>query len=102
MKHPFTPHCCSTRRKPCTVLGFLDTASDTLNGHCDDRTIDPGYLLRAIRYERGQVYEDLGEHRRARRSEFEKLYAEKRQIMRMWRTAWDCRCWKELKDAISP
>jgi len=50
----------------------------------------------------GQVYEDLGEHRRARRSEFEKLYAEKRQIMRMWRTAWDGRCWEALKDAISP
>jgi len=32
-------------------------------------------LLRALRYERGLVYESLGQHRRAR-SEFEKIYAE--------------------------
>jgi tetratricopeptide (TPR) repeat protein len=32
-------------------------------------------LLRALRYERALVYEDLGQHERAR-SEFEKLYAE--------------------------
>ncbi len=34
-----------------------------------------GALLRAIRYERIQVYEDLGQHRKAC-SELEKLYAE--------------------------
>ena len=32
-------------------------------------------LLRALRYERALVYDDLGQRRRAR-SEFEKLYAE--------------------------
>ncbi len=32
-------------------------------------------LLRALRYERGLVYESLGQHRRAR-TEFEKIYAE--------------------------
>ena len=34
-----------------------------------------GELLRVLRYEQALVYEDLGQHRRAR-SELEKLYAE--------------------------
>jgi hypothetical protein len=82
-------------------LGLLDAARDTLNGHDDERRIDPEDLLRMIRYERVKVYEDLGGHRRAHSSEFEKLHAEKPQILRIWLTVWDCRCWKELKDTIS-
>lgn len=56
-------------------LGLLDAARDTLTDALrrkKDRSAD---LLRAIRYERIRVYEDLGQHRRAR-SELEKLYAE--------------------------
>ncbi|WP_419606339.1 hypothetical protein, partial [Thiolapillus sp.] len=56
-------------------LGLLDAARDTLTVVLRRKKDRSGDLLRAIRYERIQVYEDLGQHRRAR-SELEKLYAE--------------------------
>jgi len=56
-------------------LGLLDAARDTLTVALRRKKDRPGDLLRAIRYERIQVYEALGQHRRAR-SELEKLYAE--------------------------
>ena len=56
-------------------LGLLDAARDTLTGALRRKKDRSGDLLRAIRYERIQVYDDLGQHRRAR-SELEKLYAE--------------------------
>ena len=56
-------------------LGLLDAARDTLTAALRRKKDRSGDLLRAIRYERIQVYEDLGQHRRAR-SELEKLYAE--------------------------
>lgn len=57
------------------TLGLHTAARDVLTAACrrkKDRNED---LLRAIRYERAGVYEDLGQKTRARR-EFEKLYAE--------------------------
>ena len=56
-------------------LGILDAARDTLTCALRRKKDRSGDLLRAIRYERIQIYEDLGQHRRAR-SELEKLYAE--------------------------
>jgi predicted Zn-dependent protease len=56
-------------------LGLLDASRDTFTGALRRKKDRSGDLLRAIRYERIQVYEDLGQHRRAR-SELEKLYAE--------------------------
>lgn len=56
-------------------LGLLDAARDALTGALRRKKGRSGDLLRDIRYERIQVYEDLGQHRRAR-SELEKLYAE--------------------------
>jgi tetratricopeptide (TPR) repeat protein len=56
-------------------LGLLDASRDILTGALRRKKDISGDLLRAIRYERIQVYEDLGQHRRAR-SELEKLYAE--------------------------
>jgi len=56
-------------------LGLLDAARDTLTGALRRKKDRPADLLRAIRYERIRVYEELGQHRRAR-SELEKLYAE--------------------------
>ncbi|HFD86224.1 MAG TPA: DUF4236 domain-containing protein [Gammaproteobacteria bacterium] len=56
-------------------LGLLDAARDTLTGALRRKKGRSGDLLKAIRYERIRVYEDLGQHRRAR-SELEKLYAE--------------------------
>ena len=56
-------------------FGLLDVARDTLTGALRRKKDRSGDLLGAIRYERIQVYEDLGQHRRAR-SELEKLYAE--------------------------
>ncbi len=56
-------------------LGLATAARDTLTvalRRKKGRSVD---LLRALRYERALVYEDLGQRRRAR-SEFEKLYAE--------------------------
>jgi tetratricopeptide (TPR) repeat protein len=56
-------------------LGLLDAARDTLTGALRRKKGRSGDLLKAIRYERIRVYEDLGQHRRVR-SELEKLYAE--------------------------
>lgn len=56
-------------------LGLLDAARDTLTGALRRKTDRSMDLLSAIRYERIRVYEDLGQHRRAR-SELEKLYVE--------------------------
>jgi len=56
-------------------LGLLDAARETLTGALRRRKGRSEELLRARRYERALVYEDLGKPRRAR-SELEKLYAE--------------------------
>ena len=56
-------------------LGFLDAARETLTGALRRRKARSEELLRALRYERALVYENLGQRRRAR-SELEKLYAE--------------------------
>lgn len=56
-------------------LGLLDASRDILTGALRRKKDRSGDLLSAIRYERIQVYEDLGQYRRAR-SELEKLYAE--------------------------
>jgi len=56
-------------------LGLLDAARETLTGALRRKKGRSEELLRALRYERVLVYEDLGQHRRAR-SELEKLYAE--------------------------
>ena len=56
-------------------LGLLDAARETLTGALRRRKGRSEELLRALRYERALVYEDLGQRRRAR-SELEKLYAE--------------------------
>ncbi|MDQ6963735.1 MAG: tetratricopeptide repeat protein, partial [Mariprofundales bacterium] len=56
-------------------LGLLDAARDTLTAALRRKKGRSEELRRAIRYERALVYEDLGQHRRAR-SELEKLYAE--------------------------
>ena len=65
-------------------LGLLDAARDTLPGALRRKKDRSGDLLKAIRHERIQVYEDLGQHRRAR-------CMPRRRIMRMWLPAWDCR-----------
>ena len=56
-------------------LGLLDAARETLTDALRRKKGRSEELLRALRYERALVYEDLGQHRRAR-SELEKLYAE--------------------------
>ncbi len=56
-------------------LSLLDAARETLTGALRRRKGRSEELLRALRYERALVYEDLGQRRRAR-SELEKLYAE--------------------------
>ncbi|MBC7358367.1 MAG: DUF4236 domain-containing protein [Desulfacinum sp.] len=56
-------------------LGLLDAARETLTGALRRRKGRSEELLRALRYERALVYEDLGQRRRAR-SELEKLYAD--------------------------
>jgi tetratricopeptide (TPR) repeat protein len=56
-------------------LGLLDAARETLTGALRRKKNRSEELLRALRYERALVYEDLGQRRRAR-SELEKLYAE--------------------------
>jgi len=52
-------------------LGLLDAARDTLTGALRRKKGRSEELLRALRYERALVYEDLGQRRRAR-SELEK------------------------------
>jgi len=56
-------------------LGLLKAARETLTGALRRKKGRDEALLRALRYERALVYEDLGQHRRAR-TELEKLYAE--------------------------
>ncbi len=56
-------------------LGLLEAARETLTGALRRKKGRSEELLRALRYERALVYEDLGQRRRAR-SELEKLYAE--------------------------
>lgn len=56
-------------------LGLLIAARETLTGALRRRKGRSEDLLRALRYERALVYEDLGKPRRAR-AELEKLYAE--------------------------
>ena len=56
-------------------LGLAIAARDTLTAALRRKKGRSGDLLRALRYERALVYEDLGQKSRAR-AEFEKLYAE--------------------------
>ena len=56
-------------------LNLKEAARDVLTRAIRRKKDRSNDLLRALRYERALVYEDLGQHKRAR-SEFEKLYAE--------------------------
>lgn len=56
-------------------LGLLDAARETLTAGLRRWKHRPPELLRAMRYERALICEDLGQRGRARR-DFEKLYAE--------------------------
>ncbi|MDQ7086338.1 MAG: DUF4236 domain-containing protein [Acidobacteriota bacterium] len=56
-------------------LGLSTAARETLTGALRRKKGRSAELLRALRYERALVYEDLGQRRRAR-GELEKLYAE--------------------------
>jgi len=56
-------------------LGLATAARDTLTAALRRKKGRSEELLRALRYERALVYEDLGQHRRSR-SELEKLHAE--------------------------
>lgn len=56
-------------------LGLPSAALETVNAVLRKTQKRPLDLLRALRYERGLIYETLGRHGRAR-SEFERLYAE--------------------------
>jgi tetratricopeptide (TPR) repeat protein len=58
------------------ALGLHTAARDVLTAAARKKKDRDEDLLRAVRYERACVYEDLGRTTRARR-EFEKLYAEK-------------------------
>jgi tetratricopeptide (TPR) repeat protein len=56
-------------------LGLLDAAQDLLTNTLRRQKDRPDELLRALRYQRGMVYESQGQVKKAR-SEFEKIYAE--------------------------
>jgi tetratricopeptide (TPR) repeat protein len=56
-------------------LGLIDAAQDVLTSTLRRQKDRPAELLRALRYERGIVYESQGQAKKAR-SEFEKIYAE--------------------------
>lgn len=56
-------------------LGLLDAAQDLLTSTLRRQKDRPDELLRALRYERGRVYESQGQTRKAR-AEFERIYAE--------------------------
>lgn len=56
-------------------LGLLDAAQDLLTSTLRRQKDRPDELLRALRYERGIVYESQGQAKKAR-AEFEKIYAE--------------------------
>ncbi len=57
------------------TLGLPTAARDTLTAACRKKKDRDDELLRAVRYERACVYEQLGRQARAR-AEFEKIYAE--------------------------
>ena len=57
------------------TLGLFTAARDELTAALRKKKDRSDELLRALRYERGCVYEELGQQKRAR-SEFEKVYAE--------------------------
>ena len=57
------------------TLGLLTAARDELTAALRKKKDRSNELLRAVRYERGCVYEELGQQKRAR-SEFEKVYSE--------------------------
>jgi len=57
------------------VLGLSDAAKDTLTLALRRKKNRPDHLMKALRYERALVYEELGSRGRAR-ADFEKLYAE--------------------------
>ena len=57
------------------TLGLLTAARDELTAALRKRKDRSDELLRALRYERGCVYAELGQQKRAR-SEFERVYAE--------------------------
>jgi predicted Zn-dependent protease len=56
-------------------LGLLTAARDTLTKTLRRKKNRSDELLRALRYERAMVYEELGQAKRAR-TDLEKLYAE--------------------------
>jgi tetratricopeptide (TPR) repeat protein len=63
------------KAKALSTLGLHTAARDVLTAALRRKRGRSAELLRVLRYERGRVYESLGQHRRAR-SEFEKIYAE--------------------------
>ncbi len=63
------------KAKALSTLGLYSAARDVLTYTLRRKAGRGAELLRALRYERGLVYESLGQHRRAR-SEFERIYAE--------------------------
>ncbi|MFQ5493789.1 MAG: DUF4236 domain-containing protein [Phycisphaerae bacterium] len=63
------------KAKALSTLNLHTAARDVLTAALRRRRGRNAELLRALRYERGRVYERLGHHRRAR-TEFEKIYAE--------------------------
>jgi len=63
------------KAKALRELGLLTAARDTLTGALRRKKDRAEELLRALRYERALVYEELGQRKRAR-TELEKLYAE--------------------------
>jgi predicted Zn-dependent protease len=63
------------KAKSLRKLGLLTAARDTLTATLRRRKNRSEELLRALRYERALVYEDLGQDKRARQ-ELEKLYAD--------------------------
>ena len=56
-------------------LGLLDAAQETITTALRRKKGRSEELIRALRYERALIYDELGQHKRARK-EFEKLYAE--------------------------
>ena len=54
---------------------MLEAARDILTKTLRRKKDRSDELLRALRYERALIYEEMGQHKRAR-SELEKLYAE--------------------------
>jgi len=63
------------KAKALHALGLLEAARDTLTAALRRKKGRSEELLRALRYQRALVYEDLGQRRRARR-DLEKIYAE--------------------------